>query len=191
MLSSEQEADLCRKLQASDQGAFEAAFRWFRAGLIRYVRSIVSDATIAHDLVQDVFVSLWGLRATLDPAQSLKAYIYTMARNRAYRYLRDERVHRQKHALIKGESSAYVAGSEWPNAQIDARALSGRLQMWIAELPDRQREAISLSRFHGLSHREVADVMGVSPRTVNNHIMRALEFLHERVSAFEPTLLAP
>ncbi|MEZ4703286.1 MAG: RNA polymerase sigma-70 factor [Rhodothermales bacterium] len=189
MLSSQTESDLCRRLQASDREAFETAFKLLRGGLIRYVRSIVSDDEVAHDLVQDVFVSLWGLRSTLDPARSLKAYVYTMARNRAYRYLRDERVHRQKHAIIKEASSAFVSDQEWPNAHIDASALKQKLRAWIAELPERQREAISLSRYHGLSHREVADVMGVSPRTVNNHIMRALEHLHHRVQTYEPSFL--
>jgi RNA polymerase sigma-70 factor, ECF subfamily len=190
MLTNQTETELCRRLQASDRDAFESAFRLLRSGLLRYVRSIVVDDAIAHDLVQDVFVSLWGLRASLDPARSLKAYMYTMARNRAYRYLRDERVHRQKHAIIKDESSAFISTREWPSAHIDADALKLRLQEWIEELPDRQREAISLSRYHGMSHREVADVMGVSPRTVNNHIMRALEHLHVRVQAYEPSFLA-
>lgn len=189
MLTSQTESDLCQRLQASDRSAFETAFRLLRGGMVRYVRSIVGDDMVAHDLVQDVFVSLWGLRATLDPTRSLKAYVFTMARNRAYRYLRDERVHRKKHAIIKEEAPAFLPDQEWPHAQIDAGALHVKLRMWIDELPERQREAISLSRYHGMSHREVAEVMGLSPRTVNNHIMRALEHLQQRVQTYEPSFL--
>ena len=102
MSASETLEELCRRLKASDRGAFEQVFRQLREGLLRYVRSIVENDTVAHDLVQDVFVYLWGLRETLDPSRPLKAYLYRMARNRAYRFLRDERAHAEKHEILRG-----------------------------------------------------------------------------------------
>ena len=74
-------------------------------------------------------------------------------------------------------------------AEAEAKALDARLQAWIADLPDRQREALTLSRFDGLSHAEIADVMGVSPRTVNNHLVQALRTLRDRLHHFAPNLL--
>jgi RNA polymerase sigma-70 factor (ECF subfamily) len=56
-------------------------------------------------------------------------------------------------------------------------------------LPDRQREALLLSRYEGLSHAEIAEIMGVSPRTVNNHLVSALKSIRNNVVAFEPALL--
>ena len=162
--------ELCRRLKASDRTAFEQLFRRLREGLLRYVRAIIDDDTVAHDLVQDVFVYLWGLRESLDPSRSVKAYLYSMARNRAYRFMRDERTHAEKHALLKQQASAQAPGADNPDARYDAEALTQRLRGWIGELPERQREALLLSRYHALSHREVASVMGVSPRTVNNHL---------------------
>jgi len=183
--------ELCRRLKVSDATAFEQVFRLLRTGLVRYVRALINDDVVAHDLVQDIFVYLWDLRETLDPSQSLKAYLYRMARNRAYRFMRDERAHAEKHAILKRTSSAHRPASEGPDAQVDIEALTERLRGWISELPERQREALVLSRFHQLSHREIASVMGVSPRTVNNHIMRALEHLQGRIQIFEPTLIEP
>ena len=191
MSSSETLEELCRRLKASDRGAFEQVFRQLREGLLRYVRSIVESDTVAHDLVQDVFVYLWGLRETLDPSRPLKAYLYRMARNHAYRFLRDERAHAEKHEILKRQASAQTTGSDELEARLDAEVLNRRLRAWIGALPERQREALLLSRFHGLSHREIASLMGVSPRTVNNHIVRALEHLQERVETFEPTRMEP
>ena len=191
MDSSEPLEELCRRLKASDRGAFEQVFRRLREGLLRYVRSIVERDAVAHDLVQDVFVYLWGLRETLDPSRPLKAYLYRMARNRAYRFLRDERAHAEKHEILKRQASAQTTGSDELEARLDAEVLSRRLRAWIGALPKRQREALLLSRIHGLSHREIASIMGVSPRTVNNHIVRALEHLQERVETFEPTRMEP
>ncbi len=181
--------EYCRRLNASDQGAFGDLFRLLRGELIHYVRRIVKNDAVAHDLVQDVFVSLWGLRSTLDPSRSLKAYIYQMAKNRAIRHLRDERIHDEKHKIIKRDSASKVPKRDLPDTKVDVQTLTTKLKSWINELPARQREAILLSRYQGLSHREIADIMAISPRTVNNHIMRALGHLQSRIEAFEPTLL--
>ena len=179
----------CERLRASDREAFGALFRQMRAELLRYVGSIVRDDTTAHDLVQDVFISLWGLRETLDPSKSLKSYMYQMARNRAIRHLRDERIHSKKHDQIRRESSGRVSRREWPDSNVDVIALGEKLNTWLDELPERQREALLLSRYQGLTHKEIADVMTISPRTVNNHIMRALGYLQHQIAALEPTLL--
>ncbi len=181
--------EYCRRLNASDRAAFGDLFRLLREELIRYVRRIVKDDALANDLIQDVFISLWGLRTSLDPSRSLKAYIYQMAKNRAIRHLRDERIHDEKHKIIKGQSSNRVPNRELPDAQVDTGTLTTKLKSWINELPERQREAILLSRFQGLSHKEIAGIMAISPRTVNNHIMRALGHLQHRIEAFEPSLL--
>ena len=189
MSSSASLAEYCRRLNESDRSAFADLFRLLRDELVRYVRRIVNDDALAHDLIQDVFISLWGLRTSLDPTRSLKAYIYQMAKNRAIRHLRDERIHEEKHQIIKHQSTNHTGKRGLPDANVDAGALKEKLKTWIHELPDRQREAILLSRFQGLSHKEIADIMAISPRTVNNHIIRALGYLQNRIEAFEPTLL--
>ena len=66
-----------------------------------------------------------------------------------------------------------------------------RVEGWIEALPDRQREALRLSRVAGLTHQEVAEAMDLSARTVNNHLVRALRTLRDRVRAYDPTLLSP
>lgn len=187
MNASEALERLCRRLRASDRAAFEEVFRLFRDDLLRYVYAIVRDDGDAHDLVQDVFVSLWSLRESLDPARSLRAYLYRMARNRAYRHLRDARLHVEKQPQIAERLRPSVP--EAPGDRHDADLLGRRLSAWIEALPERQREAFVLSRFHGLSHHDIAAVMEISPRTVNNHIMRALEHLQACIEAFEPVLL--
>ncbi len=176
--------DLCRRLKASDSDAFERIFRTIREDLLRFVHSIVQDAPQAHDLVQDVFVALWDLRETLDPRLSLRAYLFRMARNRAYRHLRDERLHARKRQEMHIEAGpATVARS--PVETFDAASFERRLRHWIDELPERQREALILTRFHELTHQQVAAVMNISPRTVNNHVMRALDAIRIRVNGYQ------
>lgn len=176
----------CRRLAASDRGAYEEVFRLTRDDLVRYVAAIVRSDMTAHDLVQDVFVSLWHLRETLEPDRPLRAYLFRMAKNRAYRHLRDERLHQRKLTLLV-RSGTHAEDGRAPERALDGTSLDARLQLWLRELPERQREALTLSRFHGLSHREVAEAMEVSPRTVNNHIVRALEHLRRRLQQYQST----
>lgn len=180
---------LCRRLKSSDRAAFKRVFQMLREDLLRYVRSLVHREAVVHDLVQDVFIALWEARETLDPSLPLKAYVYRMARNAAYRHLRDTRTHLRKHEQIKRERNGLDASMEVRDSSLDATMLANKMREWIAVLPDRQREALVLSRFHQLSHREIASVMDISPRTVNNHIVRALGSLQEKMEQFEPALL--
>jgi RNA polymerase sigma-70 factor (ECF subfamily) len=76
-------------------------------------------------------------------------------------------------------------------AQMDADRLEADLRAWIKELPDRQREALTLSRFENLSHEAIAEVMDISPRTVNNHIVQALKKLRRWVRSHHAEHLFP
>ncbi len=178
---------LCARLRASDMGALRDVFILMRDELVRYASAIVRDDEVAHDLIQDVFVSLWDLRERLDPDCALRSYVYRMARNRAYRYLRDERLHAAKHDQMLVEREQSPPRTPLPDLDADGQILSDYLSGWLAALPDRQREALTLSRFQGLSHREIAAVMGISARTVNNHILRALAHLEQKMQSLEPT----
>ena len=182
-------SEYVRRLNASDREAFAALFRLLREPLIRYVMNIVKEDMVAHDLVQDCFVALWNLRETLDADKSIKAYMYQMARNRALRHLRDSRLHETKHELIKQQSSREIPVHEWPDAAIESDSLSKKLKRWLSALPERQREALELCRYQGLSHKEIAEVMQISPRTVNTHITHAIKNLRRTIEMEESVLI--
>lgn len=189
MSTDEEFATLCRRLKASDREAFARVFSALHDALFRYVRALTKRGDVARDITQDVFVRLWEVRERLDPTRSLEAYVYRMARNRVYNYQRNRRTRTDKHAHLQAVDGGEAQGPPLPDSELHADVLASHLQVWIEALPERQREALVLSRFEGLSHREVASVMDVSPRTVNNHIVSALKTLRARVRAFEPSLL--
>lgn len=175
----------CRRLAASDPHAFEAVFRATHGALVRYATTYTRDAVAAHDLVQDAFVRIWERRTTLDPNRSLKALLYRTVRNLALNRVRDRQTRRD--LLTDYDPDVYREPT--PDAHAEGRELRRHLDAWIAELPERQREALTLSRFDGLSHDEIADVMEVSPRTVNNHLVKALKYLRDCMAAYEPSLI--
>jgi len=179
----------CRRLKASDRSAYAELFEEMYDPLFRYVRSITQTPDAARDVTQDVFIRLWEVRDSLSTDQSLEAYLYRIARNRAYNHERNQRTRTEKEEDVREHTPAQPAPPTRPDAQADADQLEDRLWRWIGELTERQREALVLSRFDGLSHEEVGEVMDISPRTVNNHIVRALKHLRGRLNDYEPNLL--
>lgn len=169
-----------RRLQASDREACAELFDAMHTPLLRYATRLTDEET-AYDVVQNAFVSLWRMQASIDPNRSLKALLYTLVRNEALNQRRTMRRREDRHA----EHSPSSCPS--PAEQIETQALRERLQKWIEELPERQREAFRLSRFDNLTHTEIADVMGIKTRTVTNHITHALQTLRDRLRDYRST----
>lgn len=174
--------DWSRRLRRSDREAFAELFEAMHGPLIRYAIQLTNDEAQAYDVVQDAFLKLWAMRTKVDAGRSLKALLYTMVRNRSLNHLRLVQTRQSKiEAMSTMDSPPPVQADE----RIDADALARRIRKWINELPPKRREAFELSRFDGLSHAEIAEVMGITPRTVTNHIMMALQHVRDRFKNFQ------
>jgi RNA polymerase sigma-70 factor (ECF subfamily) len=169
------------RLQSSDQRAFSELFQAMNTVLLRYAWRFTGNQEAARDIVQDAFLKLWQIREDVDPARSLKALLYTMVRNLALNYKRAAQ-------HTNGVLPEHDLHDHAPSAdqKVGASLLHDRLHQYIDEMPARRREAFMLSRFEGLSHEEIAAVMGLTPRTVNTHIVLALKDLRKRLRALQP-----
>lgn len=176
----------CVRLNASDHSAFEELFQQLYDPLLNYALYLIKSRPAALDIVQEAFLKLWEKRETLNPDKSLKSLLYLIVRNLAFNHHRDTA---SREAKLSNEPERVTTNVNTPDELFAATALKGNMDRWIASLPERQREALILSRFQGLSHQEVAAVMNVSPRTVNNHLVRALKYLHGQIKKYEPSLL--
>lgn len=179
-------SEWCQRIRASDRQAFETLFAATSHSLFRYALRLTQQADQAEDIVQDVFLRLWIKRATLDPNRSLRTLLYVMVRNLAFA---QERTAVKRQALLSDMDKPVTEPT--PEEATQARLLGAHLRTWIQELPARRREAFQLSRFDGLSYEEIADVMGLSIKTVDNHIWKALRYLRQRLHTFDADLLQP
>lgn len=175
-------AELARRLAAGEVAALRDLFDSTYEALWRSVVGLLGDESAARDLAQEAFIRVWDRRSTLDPQLSLRALLYRTVRNLALNQLRDEQTRRH---LLREPDTIELASPRRPatiQQELEASELADRLRQFIQELPPRQQEALRLSRFDGLSHQEIAEIMGCAPRTVNNHLVRALEQLRSRLS---------
>lgn len=173
---------LAGRIRNEDRQAFDDLFRLLYPRLVHFSMRYVHDRAAACDMVQDAFVALWQKRSGIDPDQALRSYLYTSVRNRSINWLqhsfnKNESIHdRPAMHLVTENRTDTVSVSD----SDDKNSLSELFRKWISELPDRRQEAFELSRFDGLTHDEIAGIMDVSPKTVNNHIVSALRHLRER-----------
>lgn len=181
-INEQQFSEWARRMRNSDEGALKELFDATFENYVRYAWRFTKNKDSAMDIVQEGFIKLWNYRDKLDPSQSLKTYIYRMIKHKALNHLRDRR-----HDDVPLADLELVAnsGPEVDEQTETESSLGSSMKKWIEDLPDRQQEAFKLSRFEGLTHEEIAEVMKVSPRTVNNHIVAALNTLQEKYQRYK------
>ncbi len=183
--TAQQIAHWAERISASDRTAFNRLFRALYPRLVRFAFQYTRQKEAADDVVQDAFVRLWQKRREIDYRHSLKAYLYKMVRNRSLNFLRDN----SKEQVGLDNSIEVPDPSPPPSSKpSDLDEKRQLLKEWIEKLPERQREALKLSRFEGLDHDEIAEVMDISPATVNNHIVAALRNLRKRYDKYKRTV---
>lgn len=176
------------RIRTGDAAAYESVFRALFKPLVGYVVRIIDSKAVAEDLVQEMFLTLWLRRATLDvTGGSLTAYLFSAARNRALAHIRRERVaarwrDKEEHAARTAEKER----TSVPRDDLEAVELALAIKDAIDALPDRCRQVFSLSRQRGLTYGEIATELSISPRTVENHMAHAFRRLRARLKRFLP-----
>ena len=169
-------------LRAGDQAAFDAIFRAHYAHLVSFDQSLLHDRGSAEDVAQDVMLELWRRRESLDIHESLRAYLLRATRNRALNQLRHANVERRAEPFLVGEESVDAAGA----GQVVASELRAAIVSAVTELPPGCREVFELSRTHGLRYAEIAATLGISVKTVESQMGKALRHMRNRLAAWLP-----
>ncbi len=177
------------RIRTGDTAAYESVFRALYQPLVAYVLRIVDSRAAAEDLVAELFLTLWKRRSTLEVTSgSLTAYLFGAARNRALDHVRYERMAarwRDKEesaarlARVTPDRQKFAALDDAVEADL-ALAIKGA----VDALPERCREVFLMSRQRGLTYQEIARDLGISHRTVENHIALALRTLRTKLSRF-------
>ena len=171
-------------IRSGDEAAFDAVFRQWYEPLCHYAARLADgDMDEAEDLVQQVFVKIWEQRARLDIAWSLKAYLYKTVHNAALNRLRAART-RAKYL----EFNAAQLENEQVPPDHAASELKERLQKALDLLPPQCRHVFELSRFEELKYREIADQLGISIKTVETQMGKALRIMRLQLADYLVTL---
>ncbi|HVX01399.1 MAG TPA: RNA polymerase sigma-70 factor, partial [Candidatus Babeliaceae bacterium] len=168
---------LFTRIAAGDEEAFRTVFHWFNARLHPFVLKVTRSSAAAEDIVQDTFLRLWLHRGEVARMHRPDAWIYKVASNLAFSYLRKQAAELRKLEKIE---TAHV---EEKNAldELSVREWRERLSRAVDQLPPRRQYIYKLCREQGLSYKEVAEQLHISPHTVKNQLISALRTIKEQL----------
>jgi RNA polymerase sigma-70 factor, ECF subfamily len=172
---------LVDRIRAGDRSAFETLFREMHATLVAFASRYVGDDR-AEELVQELFLDLWATRERWEVHGSVRAYLFTAARHRGLNARRRDAVERDWEAdEARDDVRALHPRPVTPDVLIERDEQHAAVSAAFALLPERCRLAMQLRWRDGLSYAEIAEVLGISVKGVENQLGRGLKALRHRL----------
>lgn len=165
---------------------FEVLFKAHYSSLCSYANMYLNDLDAAEDMVQEVFFKFWQNMADTEIRTSVKSYLFRAVRNACLNLIDHLKVREEygKHLKIEMPGGP-VTDSDEPIVS----ELEERIRVAIDALPPERRKIFILSRYEGLKYKEIADKHGISVKTVENQMGKALAFLREQLIDYLPLIL--
>lgn len=179
-MTKEQTEDILTRLKRDDQTALKDLFQYQYPTVCQAIYRFVQDQARAEDLAQELFLRFWEKRHQIEVNSSLPAYLRRMAINEALGYLRRHKHYEETEFEPQFEPGA---GSSAEESYLQGE-LEERIKAAIDTLPPKCRAVFQLSRFEELTYNEIANQMGISIKTVENQMGKALKLLRERLKVY-------
>lgn len=170
--SRQLETQWVRNLKKGDSLAFEELFHIYGKRLYHFSLGYLKSKPDAEEIVQEVFLRIWHLRASLDPGFSFNAYLFKIAYRLIMEKFRKLTLERRYLADISAE---VVTFTDELNDRTDYHSLLELVQRLINRLPPRQKEVLLMRRSGGMAVADIAENLGISPKTVEHHLTEALK----------------
>ena len=168
-----EDKELYLKLKEGDERAFQTLFRKYYSAMCHFASQFLNDSELAEEIVQDMFVKIWEKRAVLNIETSVKHYFFRSVRNHCLNQIQHEKIKKQ-YANKVLETAQHEINTEQYYLEVD---LIRRIEKSIDSLPPKRKEIFRLSREQGLKYKEIAEILGISVNTIDNHIATAIKKL--------------
>jgi len=172
LLPQSDDEGLLTLLQEGHEYALARIYKKYWDRLYLSAHAILKDSQACEDIIQEIFLKLWLNREVISIETSLPAYLHASVRYAVFRQIRSGRV---REDIFDHLYERIQAGSDYDN--IEYKELAQQINDLVDRLPDKCRAVYKLSREQHLSHKEIALQMNISPKTVENHLTKALSFL--------------
>jgi RNA polymerase sigma-70 factor, ECF subfamily len=181
--ASDPDVALMLRFQAGDEGAYEQLVLKHQASVLNVVYRYLGDRALAEDAAQEVFIKVYRARRTYQPAAKFSTWLYRVAVNHCLNEIRARRAGPASSVAPIDDMLEEPAGAD-PDAGLHRQDLQRAVKAAIDALPENQRMAVVLARFHDLSYGEIAEAMGLSLVAVKSLLFRARETLKQRLARY-------
>lgn len=187
------DSELVRLIKRNEQSAFELLFKLHYNALAQFARLYVKRMDIADEIVQETFIKVWEIRASIDENRSLKSFLYKCVHNNSINYLKAEKktLYLSNEFIGELESRFQLISEEASDKYFDFLAseqLSAIVHDSIMNLPDQCREVFLLCRFHNQTYQEIATKLGISINSVKTQLSRAMTKLQQSLAALKKNI---
>lgn len=178
----------------TDLKAFNQLFTDYQGRFIRFANTYVRDVAVAEDFTIEALMYYWENRHSLEEDSNVPAYILTIIKNKCLNYLQHlqvrEDVNEQLLNHAEWELNTRISTLEAcdPNDLFTAEAQE-IVNKTLAGLPEQTRVVFIMSRYENKSHKEIAEVLAITPKGVEYHISKALKKLHTNLKDYYPVFL--
>lgn len=179
---------LMLRVKNDDAAAFEELVARYQQRVVTLLEHLVRDRSIAEDLAQDVFLKVFLSRKTYQPAAKFATWFFTIANNVASNARRNRARRHEVNVASSGKSEstavplhevALAASAQMPTRRADKTEMAEVVRLAMESLSDRQRTALLLCKFEGMSYQDIADTMGMTVKAAKSLLMRARVNLKE------------
>jgi len=175
------EETFAERLRMDDRTVIDEIYAVYHAKIFRFSVAYLKNEEDAYDVVQEVFITMWKNRLVLRKKTNFDAYLFTVAKNTVFSLFR-KRVTEQKY--IDYLAQAATSNTQGTEEQTDYTFLRERYVQLMEQLPTKRREIFRLSREKGLSNKEIAAMRGITEKTVEDHLSKALFFFKQHLGSF-------
>jgi len=180
------ESDIIPQIAQGNKNAFETLFKSHYANLCGYAVKYVWELEQAEEIVQDLFFNIWNKRSNLYISSSIESYLFRAVRNACLNYLKHKKI-RDNYASSVQE--IYNPRHGQVDNPVEALELQKKIDESIDSLPPERKKIFLLSRHEGLKYKEIAEQLGISVKTVEAQMGKALQFLREELKEFMVILI--
>lgn len=180
------DTEIVENIRRGEIRSFELLFNQYAGQLVRYAATIVKDKDEAEDVVQQLFVSLWTKKETMEVNTSLKSYLYRSVHNSSLNRIKQQTVKESYAEYFTYVSDGTTAGAV---AELEGKETDGVIMRAIEELPEQCRIIFKMSRFEQLKYQQIADQLGISVKTVENQMGKALKHMRLRLKDYITILI--
>lgn len=169
-----EERSLILRLIEGDEDAFCELYATYKNRLIYFAMRFLKSREYAEDVFQDAFTVVWQSRRFINPDASFSSYLYTIMRNRILNQLRNAANEEKLKESILSQALDYTEDTK---REVMLNDLKSLISHALQQLTPRQREIFEMSREAQFSHKEIADKLGISINTVQEHISTSLKLI--------------
>jgi len=161
------EKELVEGIMKGSSAVFRQMFLQYYVIIFRFIDRFVHNHDSAKDIAQDIFMKVWVNRHRLNPEQSIKSYLYVLAKNAALNHIKHES---HKSESWDVETLENVEDSRGADSALQFIELSDVVRQKIDSMPPQRQTVFRMSRYSQMSNKEIAETLGLSVRTVEKHL---------------------